>query len=143
MRVCFLFLCAALLTLLFSGCTVIGVGIGAAVDHHHARFRHVTQQDAHTIPACSAVRITLTTDSTLNGEFSGWHTLADEKRFMVQSGERTIAVPLAHIREIFAMPKRSHYWILGGAIGLAVDAVLVTIIVQNMKEEGLVEIGAY
>ena len=143
MRTFLLLLTAALLCLLSWSCTAIGVGIGAAVDHHRVRPRHVTSEYAHTIPAGSDVRVNLISDSTLHGRFTGWRTLDGGKEFAVQSAERTTAVPLENIRDIFAMPGRSHYWALGGVIGLAVDAALVTVAVKNLEEHSLVAIGAY
>ena len=129
--------------MLFSGCTAIGIGIGAVVDHHHARPRQATWENAQKIPRGSFVRVTLTSDSTLRGEFIGWRTLPTGRQFVVQSEGRTTAVPLAQIRDIFAMPRRSHYWILGGFVGLAVDAAVVATMVHNLEHEGLVNIGAY
>jgi hypothetical protein len=237
MRTLLLFVAAALLAMVVSGCTVIGFGIGAAVDHHHARPRHATWQDTETIPRGSAVHVTLTSDSIVQGEFTGLRTLPEKsyvsiydsvrailsercalpklgdtvtvvpkgwhsywalfygfgaltvdlrqpeqktpsymsfhavtelqdiqgrpydmtclrtlmaaralptgQRFEVLSDQQSTSVPLEHIRDIFALPRRSHYWVLGGVMGLAVDAAVVALIVHGLEEHPLLSMGAY
>lgn len=70
----------ALSSMLTCGCaaTAIGVGIGAIVDHHHGRTRQATWKDSHKIPRRSHVFITLTSDSTLSGEFTELRALSRE-----------------------------------------------------------------
>jgi hypothetical protein len=143
MRTFLLLLTVALLCWLLSGCTVIGLGIGAAVDHHVDRPRYTTSENAQNIPPGSAVRVTLTSGDTLRGKFIGLRTLSAEQQFMMQSNRQTVGIPLENIQRIYASPRRTYYWGLGAVIGLAVDAALVTVIAHNLKHEGLVTIGAY
>jgi hypothetical protein len=51
--------------------------------------------------------------------------LPSTREFMVQSGGQTYRVPLEHIQQVYAPPHPTHYWILGGVVGLALDAALV------------------
>lgn len=134
MRTLVFLLIAGLLCMLTFGCTVIGVGIGAAVDRHHERPRHVTREYAHTIPSGSDVRVTLTSDSILHGKFTGWRSLPTGRAFVVQSEGQTTAVPLEQIREIFAMPRRSNYGVLGGVIGFAADAAVVAALAHQFNK---------
>jgi hypothetical protein len=75
MRISLLLLTAALLGMQLSGCTAIGIGVGAAVDHHHAKPQYATWETAHTIPCGRAVQVTLTSGDTLYGRFTGLRAL--------------------------------------------------------------------
>jgi len=231
MRTIILLLTAALLGMQFSGCTAIGIGVGAAVDHHNAKPQYATWETAHTIPCGRAVQVTLTSGDTLYGRFTGLRTLPPdsyrcayvsarkllasdsvlpqpgdtvmvvhesgwrhrslfhglgpmaldmrllcdtsacfvplravarlqdiqgtpydltrlsalmsarllptEQQFVVQSHVQTTGIPLEHIREIYAPPHRTSYWILGGVIGLAVDAAVVAAAAHAWNNHGM------
>jgi hypothetical protein len=51
--------------------------------------------------------------------------LPSTREFMVQSGGQTYGVPLDHIQQVYAPPHPTYYWILGGVIGLVLDAAIV------------------
>lgn len=75
MRTVFLLSAAALLCALFSGCTVIGLVAGTAVDSRNEQPRHATAANIDEIPNGRAVQVTLTSGDTLHGTFGGLHTL--------------------------------------------------------------------
>jgi len=224
-------LAIALFSTLLSGCTVIGLGVGVAVDHRNARDRRVSWDGARSVPRGRDVEVTLTSGDTLRGKFtglralppdsyriaydsarillagdsvlpqlgdtvmvvheSGWRhrslfhglgpmaldmrllcdtsarfvplravarlqdiqgtpydltrlsalmsarLLPTEQQFVVQSHVQTTGIPLEHIREIYAPPHRTSYWILGGVIGLAVDAAVVAAAAHAWNNHGM------
>ena len=75
MRTVFLLSAAALLCALFSGCTVIGLVAGTAIDSRNEQPRHATAANIDEIPNVRAVQVTLTSGDTLHGTFGGLHTL--------------------------------------------------------------------
>jgi hypothetical protein len=221
MRTFLLLLTAALLGMSVSGCTVIGLGIGLAVDHRNGREHRVSCDSLKSVPRGRVVEVTLTYGDTLRGTFTGtgarpedsyrpaydtarallggdtalpaigetltvttprgWnlsglfcaldagalaiHRLEDDStvclpafsvsqirnrdghgydpalirdlvssgslpsalELVVESGGKTRGIPLEHIRQIYAPPRRTHYWILGGVVGLVVDVTLAAV----------------
>jgi hypothetical protein len=227
MRTFFFLLTAALLGMLFSGCTAIGLGIGAAADLRNAQAHRVSGTDTTSVPRGRDVEVALTSGDTLRGKFAGFRarpadsyrcaydsvrmllagdsvlpgigetvsvitpkgrsvsglfrgldagtlavyrpdddstaylplssaaqlrnrdgysydltllralvsarSLPSGREFVLQSGGRTCCVPLEHIQEIYAPPHRTSYWILGGVIGLAVDAAVVAVALHKWQ----------
>jgi len=216
----------ALLGMLFSGCTVIGIVAGASVDHRNARAHRVSWDSVSSVPRGRDVEVTLMSGDTLRGKFTGMRALpADSyrcaydsarivlagdsvlpalgetmhlvlatgrridgpfrgldgealavyhpldqyieyvsmptiarlrnadgrsfdvdrlralasrrslpsaRKFVVESRQQTSGIPLQYIHEVYALPHHTHYWILGGAIGLGVDAVVAYAVVLSL-----------
>jgi hypothetical protein len=53
------------------------------------------------------------------------------KEVVVVSDVQTLAIPLEHVRTISAQPRKTHYWLLGGAAGLFVDLAIWTAIISR------------
>jgi hypothetical protein len=75
MRTSLLLLTVALLGLLISGCTVIGIVAGASADRSNARPRHATWSDVRAVPRGRQVEVILTSGDTLRGKFTGLRAL--------------------------------------------------------------------
>jgi hypothetical protein len=76
----------AFLSMLISGCTVIGIVAGASVDHRNARDRRVSWDGTKSVPRGRKVEVTLTSGDTLRGKFTGLRALPpDSYRFAYDS----------------------------------------------------------
>jgi len=84
-------LAIALFSTLLSGCTVIGLGVGVAVDHRNARDRRVSWDGARSVPRGRDVEVTLTSGDTLRGKFTGLRALPpDSYRSAYDSAQVTL-----------------------------------------------------
>jgi hypothetical protein len=218
-------LAIALLSMWFSGCTVIGLGIGLAVDYRDGREHRVSWDSLSSVPRGRRVEVTLISGDTLRGTFTGMgarpedsyrlaydsvrallggdtalpaigetlfvttargrklsglfcaldagvlaiHRLKDDstvclfvvsvsqirnrdgrgydpalirdlvssgslpsaRELVLESGGKTRGIPLEHIRQIYAPQRWTYHWLLGGVIGLAVDATIAAVAVHD------------
>ena len=212
-------LVVAFLSLLTTGCTAVGIGIGKMVDNKNAQFRRVQWTETRAVPHGRDVLVTLTSGDTLFGYYAGSRnlppdsyrqqydstrirlaadsvlprynetvsaftksgqqisgvfrgfeaetmviiqpmnysttylplsrasrlqdstgrafdvnriralnssrTLPSDREILVYSKRNTHHVPLEHIQEVYAPPRSTNYWILGGITGLVVDVIVV------------------
>jgi hypothetical protein len=108
MRTLLFILIAALLCVLSSGCTAIGLGIGIAADSKYGQSQQATSSEVKTIPRGRDVQVTLTSGDTLRGKSAGMRALpADSYRCAYDSARTQWAAdsllpPLGEV--VFVVP---------------------------------------
>jgi hypothetical protein len=58
--------------------------------------------------------------------------LPSDREFTLESAGQTRRIPLEQIQEVYAPPQHTNNWVLGGVIGLAIDAAIVAVLVSSI-----------
>jgi hypothetical protein len=83
-------LAIALLSLLTSGCTAIGIVAGVSVDRRNARACHVSWDSLRSVPRGRVVEVTLASGDTLRGEYTGLRALPADSYRSAYDSTRTL-----------------------------------------------------
>jgi len=117
------------ISLINSGCSVIGFGIGAAVDNRRPDIRVVNSNDYEKIKIGEGITIIITTHydrSTKVGKFKR----IDEEYLILEKNFELESVNREEIFRIEVKSKKHGKW-FGLGVGFVTDAVLI-IILQNV-----------
>lgn len=126
----FLFTCFGLsFFLIFSGCSVAGLGIGAIVDSSSKKNEY-SADSILTIPVKSQVNIILNNGERRKGQYILYTvSMEDENKLTSitcykEFAEEYFVTPVADINKVLVKPKRKG-WALGLGIGAGLDIIAI------------------
>ncbi len=122
---------ALLLALSFSGCTLLGAGVGAGIDAAvPGPYRELPDGEGARVPRLEKdqhVVIHRRSGAAIEGHYVTAHgpTARDSETYLViDAGERAAVVPLSDVRSI-AVEVSGRGWLYGTLAGAAVDVAVI------------------
>jgi hypothetical protein len=120
-----------------TGCSMIGLGVGALAGADTPRYDEVIRLDAEQqLPAPGTkLRVTVVGDGELAGRYVGLRdgALVLSNRVAERPAPTERVLPMASVREVRA--ENGTYWArgagLGFVLGLCIDAVVVGVVLSN------------
>ena len=134
----------SVLMILFQGCTIIGIAIGASSDSKKPDYKTIHSSDtavsvkenAHTITTTvkPGKRITVITrdQRTFIGKYKGTNGLNDDLALQLSHSDSTISVPVKNVTKI-RIKNGKYGAVTGCLIGAVIDGAIIVALAKSME----------